>query len=290
MTFILPIFAVIFFISSAGGKTFITISTKDKSQVLARVSLKEFQSAYSHVKKLSQDNAPKPKKFLDDYTRYLIGVEEAYKDKTLVKDPKIKDMFTNPLLRQGFDQLLYKLLAETKLQKQIASLDKKSRTLSPAVLKKFYRKNPEYDFHFIQASFPENPNSKQLKEAKNRIEQIYKEVRKSKKNFPQLVSIYSDSSAIGGVTVHRTQNMMYPSIFKKISKMKKGQISKPFKSVNGFYIVKFNRKVPFEEANHTQIKAVFFDQQRTKIFNNYFNKIQKKYFVQVNKALLKQVN
>ena len=277
-----------FFLHSAIGQTLITISNKKSGQVITRVSLKEVQSAYSHIKKLGAETAPTPKKFVNDYVRYIIGVQEAYKDKTLVKDSKIKNMFANPLLKQGFEQLLYKMLAETKLQKQIAQLDKKARTLSKTILLKFYRQNPEYDFHFIQISFPEQPNKKQLAEATNRAAQIYKEVQKSKKPFPALVDIYSDNR-IGKLTVPRNRNTTYPSIYKTISRMKNGSISTPIRGPDGLYIIKLNRKIPFGEANRTQIKAAYFDKERAKIFNNYFNKIQKQYTVQINQDLLKQI-
>ena len=277
-----------FFLHSAIGQTLITVSKKKGGQVITRVPLKEVQSAYSHIKKLGAESAPTPKQFVNDYVRYIIGVEEAYQDTALVKDKKVKNMFANPLLKQGFEQLLYKMLAETKLQKQIAQLDKKSRTLSKTVLLKFYRQNSEYDFHFIQISFPENPNNKQLTEAKGRASKIYAEVKKSKKPFPAVVDIYSDNR-MGRFTVPRTRNTTYPAIYKVVSKMKNGAISAPIKAVDGFYIIKLNRKIPFGEANRTQIKAAYFDKQRTKIFNNYFNKIKMKYTVQINPSLLKQV-
>ena len=277
-----------FFVHSAIGQTLITISKKKGNQVITRVPLKEVQAAYSHIKKLGAESAPTPKKFVDDYVRYIIGVEEAYQDTSLVKDKKIKNMFASPLLKQGFEQLLYKMLAETKLQKQIAQLDKKSRTLSKTVLLKFYRRNPEYDFHFIQISFPENPNSKQLAEAQSRALKIHAEVKKSKKPFPALIDIYSDNR-MGKLSVPRTRNTTYPAIYKVISKMKSGGISAPIRTVDGFYIIRLNRKIPFGEANRTQIKAAYFDKERTKIFNNYFNKIKAKYTVQINQALLKQV-
>ena len=277
-----------FFLHSAIGKTLITISKKKGGQVVTRVSLKEVQSAYGHVKKLGAESTPTPKQFVNDYVRYIIGVEEAYKDTTLVKNAKIKSMFASPLLKQGFEQLLYKMLAETKLQKQIAQLDKKARTLSKTVLLKFYRQNPEYDFHFIQISFPEKPNKKQLAEATDRASQIYKEVRKSKKPFPALVDIYSDNR-MGKITVPRTRNTTYPSVYQVVSKMKNRAISTPVRAVDGLYIIKLNQRIPFGEANRTQIKAAYFDKERTKIFNNYFKKIQKQYTVQINQVLLKQI-
>ena len=113
-----------FFLHSAIGKTLITISKKKGGQVIARVSLKEVQSAYGHIKKLGAESAPTPKKFVNDYVRYVIGIEEAYKDKALVKDAKIKNMFANPLLKQGFEQLLYKMLAKNNWQKLIIELHK----------------------------------------------------------------------------------------------------------------------------------------------------------------------
>ena len=292
MTFKAPaLFLLIFSFIAAEvhAQTLITISSKKGGKALTRISQKQFQSVYSHIKTISRTTTPSPKRFLEDYVRYLIGVETAYNDSSLVKSPNIRNMFASPLLKQGFDELLYKMLAETKLRKQISRLDKSARKLSKTVLLRFYKKNPDYNFQFIQISFPENPSAKQLKTTKARAEKIHKEVKKSKKTFPDLINIYSDDRISGQTNIPRNRNTTHPSIYKVIKTMKRNQISRPIRSFDGFYIIKLNRQVPFGEANRTQIKSAYFDQKRTEIFNKYFDGLKKQYTVQINQSVLKKI-
>ncbi len=275
---------------SAFGKQLASISYKGaKGPVKVSITLEEFVQSYKYVKQLAPTTTPTLKNFWEDYLRYRLGIEEAYNNPSLIKNTAIKNMFASSILKETFEQSLYKLHANQKLKGQVATLDRKAKKLSKKLLNKLYKKNPEYNFNFILVTVPINPSVAQLKAGLNRANSIYKDIRKSKKSFFDLIDLYSDNRMSGKISMSRTRNMIYPSVYKQIKKMKAGQISAPIRTPTGFYIVKLNRKVPFKEANRTSIKASYFDIERGKIFKNYFNGLKRKYKVQVNKSLLKQV-
>ena len=260
-----------------------------KGPVTINITLQEFVKTYKTLKKIAP-NTPPAKQFFQEYLRYRIGVEQAYNDPQLIKNPAIRNMFADPLLKESFEDILYKHLTEKKLKKKIALVDRRAKKLSKNVMLKFYRKNPEFDLHFIVISFPPEPKSNQLKEAKSRAMKIYNEVKKSKKPFPELVDIYSDDRLTGRINLPRSRNTIYPTIYKRLKKMKNGQITPPIKTSTGFYIVKLNRKIPFGEANQTQIKATYFDQERGKALKKYFDSLLKsKFKVKTNLKLLNKI-
>ena len=287
---IFTLLVISFFTFAAKAENLATISySGTKGPVTVNITLQEFIKTYKTLKQIAP-NTPPAKQFFQEYLRYRIGVEHAYNDPSLIKNPSIKNMFSDPLLRESFEDILYKHLIEKKLKKKIAQIDKKAKKLSKNIMLKFYKNNPEFDLHFIVISFPPEPNTTQLKEAQSRAMKIYKEVKKSKKPFPELVDIYSDDRLTGRINLPRSRNTIYPTIYKKLKKMKNGQITAPIKTSTGFYIVKLNRRIPFGEANQTQIKATYFDQQRSKIIKSYFNNLLKsKFKVKSNLTLLNKV-
>ena len=259
-----------------------------KGPVTIEITVKEFTNTYRSMKKMAP-NTPSARQFFQEYLRYRIGVEQAYNDKKLVKSPQIRNMFSDPMLREGFEQMLYKTLAEKKIGPRVARMEKKAHNLSKSILLKFYRKNPEFDIHFILIGFPAEPKPGQIKEAKTRAQKIYADVKKSKKPFVDLVDIYSDDRIGGKINIPRNRHNIYPTIYQQLRKMKDGQISPPIRTATGFYIVKLNRKIPFGESNQTQLKANWFDQQRKQALKKYFNSLKSKYKVQTNTALLNKI-
>ena len=271
------------------AKDLATISYKGKKgPVTIKISLEEFTKTWRNLKQVAP-NTPSAKKFYDEYLRYRIGVEEAYNDSSLVRSPNIRNMFVDPMLKKHFDEIIYKHLAEKKLKAKISRIDKMSQKLSKKVMLKYYKNNPEFEANFIVISMPIDPNPKQIKEAQTRALKIYNDVKNSKKNFLELIDIYSDDRISGKISLPRNRHNIYPNIYKVLKKMKSGQISSPIRAANGFYIVKLLRRVPFGKANRTQIKATYFDLKRAQALKQYFNKIKTKYKIKTNTALLNSI-
>ena len=273
----------------ATSRTLATISyTRLNKPVSFSITTSEFKTAYHHIKQMAP-NTPPPKKFWEDYLLYRIGVEEAYNDSTFVKSPRVKTLITHPDLREGFEQLLYKLLAEHKLKARIAGLDRSTKKLSKQVMRQYYKNNPEFDIQFIVITLPVDPTPSQIHKTLTRARAIYQEVVKSPKPFPDLINIYSDDRITGRLKITRTRGTIYPTVYEQLQKMKPGQMSPPIRTPGGFHIVKLNKTLSFSEANHMLIKAGYFDKKRGEVINRYFTGLKKKYSIQVNQTELNSI-
>ena len=269
------------------AKPVVTYSySKSPSKTVKTITFKELQRAYTVIKK-STFNAPGPQAFFNDFLRFKLGVEVALHEPSLVKSPEIISSIVSVPLKANFEQEIYKALAELKLRKQMKVLDKKSSTLSDKALKSLYTKNPEFNYFYISINHPIGPTEAQIKEAESRAAKVFAQVKKSKKDFTELVSLNSDEKLLGVLPLSRSRGNILPNVYKKLKTMKPGQISSPIRVATGYQIVKLNERTPFSRANKILIKADYFNEQRTRIFNNYFNGLKRQFSIKtVNKGLI----
>ncbi len=273
--------ALLSFSALAEAKTLANYTyLKAKKPVAKTITLEELKRAYGIVKQ-SSFNPPGPKAFFNDYLRFKMGVEAGLHEKALVKSPDIDSRIANPFLKQAFHQDLYAALAELKLKKQMEKLDKTSASLSSSALKKLYANEPEFNIFFIAIQHPINPSPKQINEAERRARQIHSRVIKSKKPFLELVALYSDDKSNGSLGINRSRATILPKVYTKLKSMKNGAVSRPIRALSGYMIVKLNKRIPFSEANKVAIKANYFNKERAKIFNGYFNGLKKSFKVNV---------
>ena len=262
---------------------------KAKKPVKKSIQLQDLKRAYDIVRK-STFNPPTPETFFRDYLRFKMGVELALNDKKLVKSPNIDNMIADPLLKQAFHQSLYTALAELKLKAQTEKLDKNASNLPDRVMRKLYSEEPEFNIFFISVNHPLNPRPKHIQEAEQRAKKIHAQVMRSKKPFLELVALYSDDKSNGVLGINRSKASIFPEVYAKLKTMKNNSISAPIRTATGYMIVRLNRRVPFTEANKTAIKANYFNENRTKLFNTYFDNLKKDFKVNVlNKNLLKSL-
>lgn len=280
------------FLSSglAFAQTIATYSYSKSKKPAKSITLKELKTQYAIYKK-STFNPPKPQVFFQDLLRFKMAVEVALYEPALVKDPNIIDSIVSRPLKIRFEQEIYKALTEMKTRKQMKALDKESSQLSDKTLKKLYAKSPEFNFFYISVNHPIGPTAAQIKEAENRAKKVYEQVKKSSKDFSELVSLNSDEKNLGVLPFSRSQAGILPNVYKKLKTMRPGEVSQPIRVATGYQIIKLNEKTPFERANKVLIKANYFNERRTKLFNKYVNGLKKKFSVKiVNKSLIKSLN
>ena len=263
------------------ASTVVTYSySKAPGKPVKSITFKELQQAYT-VLKSQTFNAPGPRAFFDEYLRFKMGLEVALHDKALVKSPDTLNSIVNPPLRTRVEHEIYKALAELKLRKQMKSLDEKSSTLSDKTLKSLYAKDPEFNFFYISVNHPVGPTPSQIREAESRANKISAQIRKSKKEFTELVRLNSDEQFVGVLPVSRSRGTTPPNVYRALKTMRPGQISAPIRVATGYWIVKLNEKTPFKRANQMLIKADYFNERRTKIHNDYFNGLKKQFSVKM---------
>lgn len=239
-----------------------------------KITLREFERRYEDVVEQTV-NPPKKKDFLEDLIRYEVGLQEARKIK----------LQNDPAVRERMNQELYKSLVEKKLVKQVEAI-----TVSDREMKKYYKKNPEIRSSHILTEIKPNATEKQIRATRKRAEQIYAEVRASKRPFKELVKLYSDdviSKRNGGDVGWQTRLALIPTYYNAAIRLKRGQISRLVRTPFGFHIIKLTGIRSYKEATKKNIRTAVFDEKRKQLFDAYFEKAKKKYRISVNRKLLK---
>ncbi len=237
------------------------------------ITLDEFNKKYTEVKNQTL-NPPTRELFLEDLIRYEMGLQEAEKRK----------LQNDPLVQERMRQELYKALLEKDLGERVQKIN-----VSEKEMEAYYKKNPEIRTSHILIEVKPGATPEQRAEAKKRAAEIMEEVKKSKRNFEELVKLYSDdplSKQVGGDVGWGNRVTWVPSYYETVLKMNIGEISNLVETQFGFHIIKVTGRRAYENANKRAIRAAVFDEKRRDVFNDYFEKMKKGYKIQTNKKLI----
>jgi hypothetical protein len=238
------------------------------------ITLEDFNKRYDEVKDKTL-NPPSRELFLEDLVRYEVGVQEAEKR-------KIAD---DPLVAERLRQETYKGLIEKDLGQKIEGIK-----ITDAELKKYYDKNPEIRSSHILIEVKPGAVAKDRAAAKKRAEEIYSEVKKSKRPFEELVTLYTDDSITkpnGGDIGYQSRLTIVPDYYNALFNAKVGSIIGPVETKFGYHIIKVTDRHSYDKADKRQVRAAVFDEQRKEIFDAYFKNLKSKYSIKENKSLLK---
>jgi peptidyl-prolyl cis-trans isomerase C/peptidyl-prolyl cis-trans isomerase D len=253
-----------------------------QAQVVAKVgkneiTLKSFKERYEDMKKNVTGIPPTPKEFLADLIRFEIGVQEAEKRK----------MNNDPIVQERFRQELYKALLDKELGKNVESIK-----ITDAELRDYYKKNPEIRFSHILIQYKPDATESEKKIASKRADEIFAEVKASKRPFEELVKLYSDDTVgktTGGDVGFQGRFTLTPEIYATLYKAKINDIIGPISSTQGYHIVKITAHREFKDADQVQIRKLVFDVKRKELFDSYFQKLSKQYPVTKNENLIKSM-
>jgi parvulin-like peptidyl-prolyl isomerase len=238
------------------------------------ITVKDLNEKYEEVLKQTL-NPPTKEVFLEDLVRYEMGVQEAAK----------RSIQDDPIVKERIRQEIYKGLIEKELGKTIADIK-----VTEKEMQAYYQKNPEIRTSHILIEFRPDANEEQKKAAKDRANEIFDEVKKSKRPFEELVGLYTDdvlSKRTGGDVGWQSRMTLMPSYYTAALAMKVGEMKGLIETQYGFHILKVTGRRGYNDANKQQIRMAVFDEKRKELFDNYFAKLKKQYPVKVNKALIK---
>ncbi|HEY1078842.1 MAG TPA: peptidylprolyl isomerase [Bdellovibrio sp.] len=238
------------------------------------ITVEDFNKKYNEVKSQTV-NPPTKADFLEDLIRYEVGLQEAEK-RGLQKDP---------IVLERLDQEMYKALLEKELGPRIQKIQ-----VSDKEMQTWYAKNPELRTSHILIEYKAGATPAQIAEAKKRANEIYDEVKKSKRPFEELVKLYSDdalSKQAGGDIGWQSRVTLVPSYYEAASDMKVGEVRGLIESQFGFHVIKLTGRRSFENANKRQLRAAVYDEKRKQIFNEFFEKLKKSYSIKENTSAIK---
>lgn len=235
-----------------------------------KITLEEFNRKYNEVR--SQTFTPPPKDlFLEDLVRFELGVQEAEK----------KKLQNDPTVQENMRKEIYKALLEKELGDRIQKI-----SVSEKEMADYYKKNPEIRTSHILIEVKAGATAEQKAEAKKRANEIFSEVKKSKRPFEELVKLYSDdplSKQTGGDVGWQGRLVLTPAYYNAALAAKVGDIIGPIDTMLGFHIVKVTNRRAYENANKRQVRMAVFDEKRKVIFDNYFEGLKKGAKIQLNK-------
>ncbi len=239
-----------------------------------KITVEEFNKKYSEVKTATADNAPTKKQFLEELVRFEVGAQEAEK-RNLEKDPQVQDRIR---------QELYKALLEKEIGSKVQNIQ-----VSDSEMQEWYKNNPELRLSHILIELKPGATAEQRTEALKRANEIFDEVKKSKRPFEELVKLYSDdplSKAIGGDVGWQSRMTIMPAVYSAALNTKIGDLRGLIETRFGFHIIKLTGRRSYENANKRSIRLAVFEIKRKQAFDEYFAKIKKQYNIQQNNSLV----
>jgi parvulin-like peptidyl-prolyl isomerase len=237
------------------------------------ISLKEFNEKFNIVK--NAPNAPTAEMFLEDLVRFEVGYLEAEK----------KNMQNDPQVKERIRQAMYQGYLENEIGKKVQAIK-----VNEAEMKKFYKSYPEIRMSHILIEFKPDANEQEKAVARKRAQEIYDEVRKSKRPFEELVKLYTDdplSKTTGGDVGWQTRVTLMPNVYDAAMKLRVGEMTGLVPTRWGFHIIKLTGLHSYQQANKRQIRAAVFDEKRKEIFDGLFDRLKRNYKIEVNKSLIK---
>ncbi len=242
-----------------------------------KITLDEFNKKYSEIISVvgtSGGTAPTKAEFLEDLVRFELGLAEAAK-KNIEKDPVLQDRMR---------QEMYKVLLEKELGQKAAKIQ-----TTESEMKSWYSKNPSIRWSNILIEVKPSATAEQRAEAKKRAQEIFAEVKASKRPYEELVRLYSDDSMakqIGG-DVGFQSVITAPLLYDNVKQAKIGDVLGPVETVFGFFIIKVTGRATFEQANRAQIRQAVFNDKRRLLMDQYFSGLKKQIPNKSNPSLLK---
>lgn len=255
------------------------VNATNKSRAIASVNKRNitfdtFQQEYTKIVN-ETINPPNRNQFLDDLIQFEIGVQEAEK----------RRIAANSKVQEEIRKLLYRWLVEKDLGPKVQGIK-----VSDNEMRRHYRNNPEIRTSHILIELNQDATKQQRSAARRRAMQIYADVKKSKRPFEELVKLYTDdvfTKDTGGDLGWQSRNMMIPTYYNAVIKLRSGQIAPLVETQYGFHIIKLTGRHNYNQARKEYIRLAIFERKRAKLFDDYFTALKKRYKITKNLALLR---
>lgn len=188
---------------------------------------------------------------------------------------------------QGNEQLLREKIKRSLLIEKVLSIEvEKKSVITLADLKLYYQKNParfaypeSFAIQTISIIPPEKATPAQLKEARKRADEAYKQAKATKnaEEFGLLAEKISDDDYRVMMGDHKwvARDNMPPEMLRPALKMQNGQMSELIQVGQNYVIFRLNRHIPAGKTPFVQVKdklRVELEKQKTNEVRAAFNK------------------
>ena len=281
------------------------------------VTYQEFKSTYREIKKNAQAyksmgiDLSSKEAVLNQLINNNILTLEAEKNDINVSDADVEaqieqfkkmnqlndELFKQVLKQQGMTlKELKKTYRERIRNQKLQEIEIRNSVTPPTEeeMKSFYNKNKKDmksnpKVHILQILVKDNPNADLTKRLaiKKRIEKAYTKA-KAGANFAKLAKMYSDDDNTknnGGDAGWIEKGKTAPEFDKVIFSLRKNEVSQPFQTRWGFFIVKVigkkrARPMKYEDAKPV-IRNMLLQKKSQEAFQNWINERRKEYGIKV---------
>ena len=228
--------------------------------------------------------------FRASYDRVASIVDSLFVTRVAAAKAREEGLDKDPAVQRRLQQIQEQYLAELyadKLKKQVDAidLDKRAKELYEADPAKFTSPEMVYVQQILIGL-----NGRTTDQARERAEEVYKEVSSGKEDFLQLAARYTDDPDArrnGGDLGYYTMNHFPVGVDKAVEKLsKKGEITRPIQGPNGFYILKFVDRKPSQVLKFEEVKDRIVTEERERLkkekFDAFVNSVRNSKTVVVN--------
>ncbi|MBR4491018.1 peptidylprolyl isomerase [bacterium] len=207
---------------------------------------------------------------------------DAAVDSVLAQNRMTREQFSQELAKNNMsfetyrNEVLKEQLLLLKLKKRIiVTMDVDERALREIYEKEF---SGEQELHFTASHIIMQADESSDAEIKDAMEAVYKEIADGKMTFAEAAKAYSQdgSAANGGSLGSFAARDMVPEFSEKLSEMKEGEISRPFRTRYGWHIVKLDKvekhDPPTYNESYEMLRSIYFQRNVEKMFQTWLKK------------------
>lgn len=254
---------------------------KDKDPVVASVNgknilLSEVREYYKNSLLTVSNKIVTIESSLNEIINRELGIMKAKKSK----------LQNEPAIENKLNDVLFHAQTSKDLEGKLKSI---GASVSDNDVKKYYKKNKEYETSHILFRLRALPTPEEVKTAYDQTIQIVNELKTKPENFVSIAKKYSQSTAssTGGNMGYRPPVGYVPLYFAAIRGKKVGQIIGPVRTQYGVHVIKITGIKKFSDINMKVYKKILYDIKRDKIIANYFEDMRNGASVKINKQYLK---
>ena len=207
---------------------------------------------------------------------------DAAVESVLAQNRMTKEQFEQELSKNGMNfetyrnEVLKEQLLLLKLKKRIiVTMDVDERALREIYEKEF---SSEPELYFTASHIIMQANDSNDAEIKDAVTAIYKEVTEGKMTFAEAAKSYSQdgSAANGGALGTFSARDMVPEFSERLTVMKEGEVSEPFRTRYGWHIVKLDKvekhDPPTYNESYEMLRNIYYQRNVEKMFQTWLKK------------------
>jgi len=280
LTLFLALFGL-FFSSYADDTLKVLEKEKKSDKVVATVNgtpiyFSDFSQLYENATRGKPYKKLTKEEFLDYLIKFELAIQRAQK----------LELHKTELAQQSFRNTIHNILVQKELTPKLQSTKITDQDMEAYFKEKGWRRFSQI------VVIPQDKSEVEIDKAKNKAENLHKEILKTPHMFPELAKRHSQgpSADVGGDIGYKSKDDILPELADEAFKVGRvGSVSAVIKTFVGFHIFQVTDKPSLGEIKEKKIPGFqerVESYKRAKMFEEYYNDLKKTAKITLNKSLL----